>query len=48
VLLLCSLAFAQSETANHRLAHDVFKQLIEINTTDSTGNVTTAAEANRY
>ena len=45
MLLLCSLAFAQSETANHRLAHDVFKQLIEINTTDSTGNVTTAAEA---
>ena len=27
------------------LAHDIFKQLIEINTTDSVGNVTTAAEA---
>jgi acetylornithine deacetylase/succinyl-diaminopimelate desuccinylase-like protein len=29
------------------LAHDLFKELIEINTTDSTGNVTTAAEAVR-
>ena len=28
-----------------KLAHDIFKQLIEINTTDSVGNVTTAAEA---
>jgi acetylornithine deacetylase/succinyl-diaminopimelate desuccinylase-like protein len=28
-----------------RLAHDIFKQLIEINTTDSVGNVTNAAEA---
>src|SRR5262249_28028780 len=27
------------------LAHGIFKQLIEINTTDSVGNVTTAAEA---
>ncbi len=27
------------------LAHDIFKQLIEINTTDSVGNVTSAAEA---
>jgi acetylornithine deacetylase/succinyl-diaminopimelate desuccinylase-like protein len=27
------------------LAHDIFKELIEINTTDSVGNVTTAAEA---
>ncbi len=28
-----------------RLAHDIFKELIEINTTNSVGNVTTAAEA---
>jgi len=28
-----------------RLAHDIYKQLIEINTTDSVGNVTSAAEA---
>jgi acetylornithine deacetylase/succinyl-diaminopimelate desuccinylase-like protein len=27
------------------LAHDIFKQLIEINTTDSAGNITTAAQA---
>jgi acetylornithine deacetylase/succinyl-diaminopimelate desuccinylase-like protein len=28
-----------------QLAHDIYKQLIEINTTDSVGNTTTAAEA---
>src|SRR5437868_8876811 len=28
-----------------RLTHDIYKQLIEINTTDSVGNTTTAAEA---
>ncbi len=28
-----------------QLAHDIFKELIEINTTDSAGNTTTAAEA---
>lgn len=33
------------EQANRGLAHDIFKQLIEINTTDSVGNVTTAAQA---
>jgi acetylornithine deacetylase/succinyl-diaminopimelate desuccinylase-like protein len=33
------------DPATRQLAHDVFKQLIEINTTDSVGNVTTAAEA---
>jgi acetylornithine deacetylase/succinyl-diaminopimelate desuccinylase-like protein len=36
---------AQVDDANQQLAHDIFKQLIEINTTDSVGNVTTAAEA---
>jgi len=40
---------AQSSVANalaaNALARDIFKQLIEINTTDSVGNVTTAAEA---
>ena len=36
---------AQSNDAANRLAHDIFRQLIEINTTDSVGNVTTAAEA---
>src|SRR5581483_11590416 len=33
------------DAATRQLAFDVFKQLIEINTTDSVGNVTTAAEA---
>ena len=36
---------AQMDPATKQLAHDIFKQLIEINTTDSVGNVTTAAEA---
>ncbi|MGC1499490.1 MAG: M20/M25/M40 family metallo-hydrolase, partial [Terriglobales bacterium] len=35
----------QPDEATHRLAHDMFKQLIEINTTDSVGSVTAAAEA---
>lgn len=33
------------DAPTHQLAHDIFKQLIEINTTDSVGNVTTAAKA---
>ncbi len=32
-------------SAQQQLAHDIFQQLIEINTTDSVGNTTTAAEA---
>jgi acetylornithine deacetylase/succinyl-diaminopimelate desuccinylase-like protein len=32
-------------TAHQRLARDIFKELIEINTTDSTGDCTRAAEA---
>jgi acetylornithine deacetylase/succinyl-diaminopimelate desuccinylase-like protein len=39
-------AFAQTDDATTRqLAHDIFKQLIEINTTDSVGSVTAASEA---
>lgn len=38
-------AAAQINDADRQLAHHIFKQLIEINTTDSVGNVTTAAEA---
>ena len=38
-------AEAQTAAAPNQLARDIFKQLIEINTTDSVGNVTTAAEA---
>ncbi|MGH9569357.1 MAG: M20/M25/M40 family metallo-hydrolase, partial [Candidatus Angelobacter sp.] len=45
----CSIgSFAQQPalSPNQQLAHDIFKQLIEINTTDSpAGNVTTAAQA---
>src|SRR6202451_237126 len=36
---------AETSDADRQFAHDIFKQLIEINTTDSVGNVTTAAEA---
>ena len=36
---------AQSPDQTKQLAHDIFKQLVEINTTDSVGNVTAAAEA---
>jgi acetylornithine deacetylase/succinyl-diaminopimelate desuccinylase-like protein len=47
--LLCGVSFTQPQTAlspEHQAARDIFKQLIEINTTDTpAGNVTTAAEA---
>src|SRR2546430_2665892 len=36
---------SQGQDQTKQLAHDIFKQLIEINTTDSVGDVTTAAEA---
>ena len=52
VVLLLALAMAgsslgrtQEQAAINQFARDVFKQLVEINTTDSLGNVTTAAEA---
>lgn len=45
LLLLASFSSAQLDDQTKQYAHDVFKQLIEINTTDSVGNVTTAAEA---
>ena len=38
-------AAPQSEQATRALAHDIFKQLIEINTTDSIGSTTLAAQA---
>jgi len=45
-LLFVLPASAQQDDATTRqLAHDIFKQLIEINTTDSVGSVTAAAEA---
>ncbi|MGH9536720.1 MAG: hypothetical protein ACRD3H_02295 [Terriglobales bacterium] len=45
IALLCSYSPAQIDDAIRQLSHDIFKQLIEINTTDSVGNVSTAAEA---
>src|ERR1035441_10919398 len=36
---------APPDAATRELAHDILKQLIEINTTDSVGSVTAAAEA---
>ena len=52
-LSVCVLSFlwfsvsshAQSDEGAHQLSRDILKQLIEINTTDSVGNVTTAANA---
>jgi acetylornithine deacetylase/succinyl-diaminopimelate desuccinylase-like protein len=44
-LLLATNSNAQIDEATKQLAHDMFKQLVEINTTDSVGNVTTASEA---
>ena len=45
VALLIPNLNAQIDDSTKQLAHDIFKQLIEINTTDSVGNVTTASEA---
>ena len=44
-IILALSCYAQVDDATRQLSHDIFKQLIEINTTDSIGNVTTAAEA---
>ncbi len=51
ILLFCLMVSgapggrAQGREQTRQLARDIFKQLIEINTTDSVGNVTAAAEA---
>jgi len=45
IWILAPLAQAQNLDPTSQLARDILKQLIEINTTDSVGNVTTAAEA---
>jgi acetylornithine deacetylase/succinyl-diaminopimelate desuccinylase-like protein len=51
VLLLGTSVFIQAQALSgadqdtRKLAHDIFKQLIEINTTDSVGSVTAASEA---
>ncbi|MFZ3218358.1 MAG: M20/M25/M40 family metallo-hydrolase [Candidatus Acidiferrales bacterium] len=44
--LFCATSLpAQLSDATRQLAYDIFKQLIEINTTDSVGSTTVAAEA---
>src|SRR5690242_5022556 len=45
LLLLAPIGSAQDQDAIRQQAREIFQQLIEINTTDSVGNVTTAAEA---
>jgi acetylornithine deacetylase/succinyl-diaminopimelate desuccinylase-like protein len=45
VALFALSAHPQTGDAPRQLSRDIFKQLIEINTTDSVGNVTAAAEA---
>lgn len=45
LLLLAPVGSAQAQDTLRQQARDIFQQLIEINTTDSVGNVTTAAEA---
>ena len=47
-LLFCffiPVSTAQLDEATNKLSHDIFQQLIEINTTDSVGSVTRASEA---
>jgi len=44
-LAVSPLLRAQNREESNRLAREIFQQLIEINTTDSVGNVTAAAEA---
>jgi acetylornithine deacetylase/succinyl-diaminopimelate desuccinylase-like protein len=45
LLLPGSTTSAQLDDAKRQLSHDIFKELIEINTTDSVGSVTAASEA---
>jgi len=44
VFALPAVSLAQVDDAGHQLARDIFKQLIETNTTDSVGSVTAAAK----
>src|ERR1700733_663521 len=43
--LVAQLTAAQPDAATRALARDIFQQLIEINTTDSVGSTTVAAQA---
>ena len=44
-LLFAMPSLAQLSPADRQLSYDILKELLEINTTDSVGNVTTASEA---
>jgi acetylornithine deacetylase/succinyl-diaminopimelate desuccinylase-like protein len=44
-LLFAGACHAETDEASNALAHDIFKELIEINTTESVGSVTAASEA---
>jgi acetylornithine deacetylase/succinyl-diaminopimelate desuccinylase-like protein len=44
-LLVSPAVHAQIDAPTRQLSHDIFQQLIDINTTDSVGSVTAAAEA---
>jgi acetylornithine deacetylase/succinyl-diaminopimelate desuccinylase-like protein len=46
-LLAVAMSGADLDDATKQLSREIFRQLIEINTTDSVGNTTTAAEAMR-
>lgn len=45
LLCVCALRADDLDARAKQLAHDIFKQLIEINTTDSSGSTTEAAKA---
>lgn len=43
IAVACAPLLAQQKQDSHKLAFDIYKQLIETNTTESAGNMTTAA-----
>ena len=45
ILLALFLLVAPDEAVNNELARDIYKELIEINTTESVGDTTMAAQA---
>lgn len=45
VLVASTASGAVTQQASNALAHDIFKELVEINTTESVGSVTAASEA---
>src|SRR5436305_14913366 len=44
-LLVAGIGHAEPDSSANALARDIFKELIEINTTESVGSVTAASEA---